>query len=175
MIRDTFRSLNRVFVSEFRPDDVVAGRLRRGARPVWQRLVGENLLLLEGNALVCGLISDVVTGVTLTKLNEANACVGVGDDTTAPAAEQTGLVASVNKLYKGMETGYPMWDTVLAALALDYRAIFLDTEAEFVWAEATLANGATDGDVNLGRLLFDVAIEKTAGRAWAVDYTVKFV
>ena len=175
MMRDSFRSLNRVFVSEFRLDDVVAGVLRRGAHPVWRRLVGENLLLLEGNALVCGLISDAVTGVTLTKLNEANAYVGVGDDATAPAAAQTGLLAVTNKLYKGMEAGYPMWDTVLAPLALDYRAIFIDTEAEFVWAEATLANGATNGDVNLGRLLFDVAIEKTAGRAWAVDYTVKLV
>ena len=171
-LRQPVSSRNRVVISEFSPHDVVAGHLRPGARPRWRLPVGCNLLLDEGNALVCALISDVDTDVVATKLNEANAYIGVGDGVTAPAADQEGLIGP-NKLYKGMDTDYPTWDTNSASLV--YRSLFIDTEAEFVWAEATLANGNSDAAENLGRLLFDVAIEKTAGKIWACDYYVRFI
>jgi hypothetical protein len=158
-------SRNDVFVSEFRLDDVVAGHLRPGAAPRWRRHVGSNLLLADGNALIAGLISDVATGVTLTKLNEANANIGVGDGTTAPARAQIGLVGG-NTLYKPMDTDYPAWDA--ATESLQYRALFLDTFAEFAWAEAVLANAS--GGVCLGRLLFDVVLTKPSGVVWACDY-----
>jgi len=169
-VLERLHSRNHVFVTEFRPEDLVAGHLRPGAVPVWRRHVGCNLLLATGSALVAGLISDVDTGVTLTKLNEANANIGVGDGTTAPARAQTGLVGG-NTLYRGMDTGYPTWDAVNEQL--QYRSLFIDTEAEWVWSEAVL--GAGDAAEGLGRLLFDVAIEKTPGRIWAVDYYVQFV
>ena len=169
-LRQRLQARNNVFVTEFRPEDAVDGRLRKGAVPVWRRHVGCNLLLAEGNALILGLISDVDTGVTLTKLNAGNAYVGVGNGTTAPARAQTGLVGA-STLYKAMDTGYPIWDDVTESLV--YRSLFIDGEAEWVWSEAVLSN-ASDG-VPLGRLLFSTAIEKTPGRIWAVDYTVSFV
>ena len=103
----------------------------------------------------------------MTKLNEANAYIGVGDGVTAPAHAQSGLVGG-NTLYKPMDTGYPTWDA--ATESLDYRALFLDTYAEFTWAEAVLANG--DTGVCLGRLIFDLALTKPSGVVWAVDYLV---
>jgi hypothetical protein len=166
-VLERLHSRNHVFVTEFRPEDLVAGHLRLGAVPVWRRHVGCNLLLSTGSALVAGLISDVDTGVTLTKLNEANANIGVGDGTTAPARAQTGLVGG-NTLYRGMDTGYPTWDAVNEQL--QYRSLFIDTEAEWVWSEAVLANASSG--VCLGRLLFSVPIEKTPGRIWAADYYV---
>jgi hypothetical protein len=103
-----------------------------------------NLLLNEGIdeawLIICNLGSP-------TKFDNSHAYIGVGDSNTAAAATQTGLQASSNKLYKGMDASYPTTGTQKAT----WKSTFDTGEANFDWNEITVANGNSDSAKNLNR------------------------
>lgn len=123
-----------------------------------------NLLLNEG----IGELLDLLCGLgTPTAFNNANARIGVGDSSSAAAATQTGLQASANKLYKGMESSYPSRTNQ----TVTFRAVFGSSEANFAWNEFTIANGASDSAVNLNRLV-SAQGTKASGQTWTVDVAI---
>jgi len=126
---------------------------------------GKNLLLNEG---INELFTILCTAASGTKFDNSNAYIGVGDDNTAAAAAQTGLIAAVNKLYKGMEGGYPTYG---ASQKATWRAVFGASEANFAWNEFTVANGNSDSDDNLNRLV-SAQGTKVNGQVWQVDVEI---
>lgn len=123
-----------------------------------------NLLLNEGINeawnLICG------AGGT-TAYNNANAQIGVGDSTTAEAATQTDLQAATNKLYKGMETGFPTSGSTQKAT---WKSSFGSSEGNYAWQEFSLRNGAT-ADKNLNRKV-SAQGTKTSGQTWTVTLDI---
>jgi hypothetical protein len=117
-----------------------------------------NLLLNEGiNALF-----TLICGDAETKFDNTNAYIGVGDSDTAAAAAQTGLQATTNKLYKGMESGYPQYGSGQKGV---WRSKFLGNEANFPWREITVANGSSDSAKNLNRKVQEMGT-KTSPAEW---------
>ncbi|HQP30147.1 MAG TPA: hypothetical protein PLB81_02390, partial [Deltaproteobacteria bacterium] len=120
-----------------------------------------NLLLNEG----IGALLDLLCGLgSPTAFSNANARIGVGDSSTAAAATQTGLQATTNKVYKGMEATYPSRSNQ----TVTFRAVFGSAEANFSWNEFTVVNGANDDAVNLNRLV-SAQGTKASGQTWTVD------
>lgn len=133
-------------------------------RPFEVSHIDGNLLLNEG----IGALLDLLCGLgSPTAFSNANARIGVGDSSTAAAATQTGLQASTNKLYKGMESGYPS----RANQTVTFRAVFGSSEANFAWNEFSIANGDSDSAVNLNRLV-SAQGTKASGQTWTVDVAI---
>jgi len=124
-----------------------------------------NLLLNEGITALLNLLS----GAAEDAFNNTNANIGVGDSTTEAAATQTGLQAVTNKLYKGMETGYPS----ISGQAITFRSVFGSTEGNFAWQEFTAASGTSDSADNLNRRVDDQGT-KAAGQTWTIDLEITF-
>jgi len=122
-----------------------------------------NLLLNEGIALAW----DLIIGAGGTAFNNANAYIGVGDSTTAASASQTGLQASTNKLYRGMQASYPSRSNQ----TVTWRAQFGSSDANFAWNEFTVANGNSDAATNLNRVV-SAQGTKTSGQTWTVDVAI---
>ena len=126
-----------------------------------------NILLNEGiNALL-----TLAAGGTETAYNNANARLGVGDQTTAEAATQTGLnpaaTVGANELYKAMDSGYPTYGTNQEIV---FRSTFTGTEANFDWNEFTVDNGAT-ASKNLNRKV-SAQGTKVSGQTWQLTLTI---
>jgi hypothetical protein len=130
-----------------------------------QIVVDKNCLLNEGINLMWSLIC----GGAGTAFDEADSYIGVGDQAT-PAADpaQTGLQATTNKLYKGMDADYPEFGADQKAT---WRATFLADEANWAWNEITVANGDSDDDVNLNRLVQSVGTKASPG-VWTVSLEI---
>lgn len=122
-----------------------------------------NLLLNEGIALAW----DLIIGAGGTPFNNTNAYIGVGDSNATESATQTGLQASTNKLYKGMQTSYPS----RSGQTVTWRAQFGSAEGNFAWNEFTVANGDSDSAVNLNRKV-SAQGTKTSGQTWTVDLQI---
>lgn len=122
-----------------------------------------NLLLNEGITA----LQNLLTGGTETAFNNANSYLGVGDSDTAASASQTGLQASTNKAYKGMESGYPQ----ITSQTTTWRAVFGSSEANFAWKEFTVANGNSDSADNLNRKVSDQGT-KASGQTWTLDLSI---
>lgn len=111
--------------------------------------VPNRVVELPGNLLLNEGITELLTlliGGAGTAYSNANARIGVGDSSVAAAATQTDLLAATNKLYKGMDGGYPQ----VTAQKVTFRATFSSTEANYAWNEITVDNGAAAGK-NLNR------------------------
>lgn len=108
----------------------------------------------------------LITGSSSNHFNAANALIGIGDSSTAVSAGQTDLVAATNKTYKGMESG---WPTTPASGAVDFKAIFLTSEANYAWNELVVKN-STSGIC----LLRDITgwSTKTSSEVWYMTLTV---
>lgn len=123
-----------------------------------------NCLLNEGIStlidLICGLGAP-------TAWVEATCRIGVGDDATAPVATQTGLLAVTNKLWKGMNAGYPQKSSQDSI----FQADFIDGEAEYAWLEETITNAADDAGDNLCRQNTNLGT-KPAGQTWRLTGTI---
>jgi hypothetical protein len=112
-----------------------------------RRIVGEaevideatsNLLLNEG----IQRLEDLLIAAGGVAYNNANAYIGVGDTNTAEAATQTelsGAAAATNRFYKAMNATYPS----RATQTVSWQSDFTSGEANFAWAEWTIAAGAT--------------------------------
>ncbi len=132
-----------------------------------QAHIDGNLLLNEGiNALL-----TLAAGGTETAYNNANARLGVGDQTTAEAATQTGLnpagTTGANSLYKAMDAGYPTFGT---SQQIAFRSTFGGTEANFAWNEFTVDNGPTPTK-NLNRKV-SAQGTKASGQTWQLTLTI---
>jgi len=117
-----------------------------------------NLLLNEG----INEIWTILCSAGGTKFDNTNAYLGVGDSNTAAAATQTALQAAVNKLYKGMESGFPTYGTDQKAV---WKSSFASAEANFAWEEFTVANGNSDASINLNRKVESKGT-KLSGTVW---------
>lgn len=154
-----------------------------------RKLVGEaeevaeahgNLLLNEGiqQMLDLTMIATVLTNQTAANAwGNTNAYIGVGDTNTAEVATQTELsaaAAATNRFYKVMVATYP----IRTNQSVDFRADFTTTEANFAWAEWTIAAGATGasgagfltGTKNLNRKVQALGTKSTG--TWTMTGTV---
>ena len=103
-------------------------------------------------------------------LSAANAFIGVGDGTTSFVATQTDLLG-VNKLRKGMDSGFPQ----RTGNVLTFRATYDTDEANFTWAEWGLFN-----DVSTAALMcrkVEALGTKTSAQRWelTIDLTLSVV
>lgn len=129
-----------------------------------ESVIDGNLLLNEG---IAELLDLVIASGTPTNFGNANAYIGVGDSSTAAAATQTGLQASTNKAYAGMESGYPSRTNQ----TVTWRAVFGSAVANFAWQEFSVANGNSDAADNLNRVVSDQGT-KASGQTWTVDVAI---
>ena len=131
------------------PDDVVSAK--------------DNLLLNDG----INLMLDLLIGAGGTAFNNGNSFIGVGDSTTAAAADQDALQASSNKSFKAMESGYPS----VAAQTVTFRSIWASGDGNFAWNEWTISNSNSDSGTNLNRKVAALGT-KAAGSSWTLTVTI---
>jgi hypothetical protein len=124
-----------------------------------------NCLLKEGITALLNLL----IGAAETAFNNSNTYIGVGDNDTPADANQTGLQAAVNKLWKGMDATYP----TITDQTVTFRSTFLETEANFAWKEATIVNASTDAGDNLNRKVQAMG-EKTNAVSRVITVAVTF-
>lgn len=128
--------------------------------------INGNVLLNEGITALLNLL----TGGAETAFSNANSYIGVGDSATAAAATQTGLQAASNKTYKAMSATYPL----ISNQTVTFRAVFGTTDANYVWAEFTIASGNSDAADNLNRVV-SAQGTKASGQTWTADCSLTFV
>lgn len=144
---------------------------------VLRALVGdpEDAVEIHGNLLVnegIQLLEDMTMKATVTSNQVAtnpwsngNAYLGVGDSSTAEAATQTELQAATNRFYKAMNATYPL----RSGQQVSFQSDFTSTEANYVWAEWSVASGATTasgagfttGTTNLNRKVAALGTKST--------------
>jgi hypothetical protein len=155
---------------------------------VLRDLVGEpeESVGIQGNLLVnegiqrfedLTMIATPLTNQTAANAwGNTNAYLGVGDSTTAEAATQTELQAATNRFYKAMNATYPS----RSGQTVTFQSDFATGEANFVWAEWTVAAGATTasgagfttGTTNLNRKV--QALGTKASGVWTLSGQVTF-
>lgn len=121
-----------------------------------------NLFLTSGINELWNLFSGQGANV----FNNANATIGIGDSSTAPAAGQTDLQAGANKTYKGMDGGYPQPPS---AGSIVYRATFGSTDANYAWNEFVLKHSGSGICLDRGTGSFGT---KAAGTTWVATLTL---
>lgn len=116
------------------------------------------------------MVADaLIGGSTYTKLNNANAHLGVGDSATAFAATQTDLVAATNKLRKAMDATYP----TRAANVVTYRSTFATADANWAWNEVGTFNAAAAAQ--MASRVVQALGTKTASSSWVLTHTQTWV
>jgi len=129
-----------------------------------ERVIEGNILQREGILALFNLL----TGAAETAFNNANSYIGVGNSATA-ASDTNGGLLGASKLYKGMETSYPIVGA-LADKKVTFRSVFADSEANFAWEEWTVASGNSDAADNLNRKV-DALGTKTGG-SWQLTVEI---
>lgn len=145
---------------------------------------------IEGNLLVIGgasiqwqtLIGNGVTtqGAATGYFNNANACISVGDSSTAAADTQTELQAATNRTRKAMDATYPLHtDTTGTAgsKSIVFRSTFATTDANYAWQEWGIFNGpGTGGPPTTGARMLNRKVEslgtKTSAATWVITITL---
>jgi len=143
--------------------EVGSDTLRKIAVPEIIEVPG-NLLLNEG----IQRLLDLLIAAGGTSYNNANAYIGVGDTNTAESASQTELQATqnaANRFYKAMNATFPS----RSSQTVSWQSDFTSSEANFAWAEWTIAAGATTasgsgflvGTTNLNRKVSSLGTKVT--------------
>jgi hypothetical protein len=127
----------------------------------------KDVLLHEGITAMFYMIAGI--GSAATKWDNTNARIGVGNDATAPADTQSGLIGA-SKLHKAMNATYPQKS---GDHDLVFQSDFIDTEAEFAWNEETIVNASDDTGQNLCRQNTALGT-KPGGQTWRLTGTVTF-
>jgi len=123
-----------------------------------------NMMLNEGIQAFEDLICDLAT---ITKWDNTNARLGVGDSAADESEAQTGLLGS-NQTFKAMISGsYPS----RSAQTLTWRSEFTDAEGNFAWNEFTVDNGAA-AQQNLNRKV--QASGTKSGGTWTLTLNITF-
>lgn len=123
----------------------------------------QNIVLDTGANEMLKLIGGV-SGATA--FSAANAKIYVGDSATAEAASQTGVLATTNKAYAGMDSGYP----IASGRTLVYRASFDDSTANFAWNESAITNGSGVGAISMNRKVASLGTKATG--TWTLQITI---
>lgn len=123
----------------------------------------QNIILDTGANEMLKLIGGVAGA---TAFSAANAKIYVGSDSTAEAASQTGVIATANKAYAGMDSGYPS----VSGRTIVFRASFDDASANFAWNEAAITNGSGTGAIAMNRKVSALGT-KTTG-TWTLQLTI---
>ena len=123
--------------------------------------VNKNHILDDGAAELWTLFAALAGG---TAFSSSNASIGIGDDSTPVADDQTGLIATVNVYYKAID-GAPTLDQ--NGRRINYVATVPDGQAEFEWEEFVLANSADGSDIQLNRIAQSQG-EKLEGQVRAI-------
>lgn len=110
---------------------------------------------------------DLVGG-SVTEFNNANAHLGVGDDATAFAKNQTDLQAASNKFRRPMEASFP--DVPSAVNIITFRSLFGTGEANFAWEEWGIFNALVAATM-LSRKVESLGT-KTAAQSFQLTVTV---
>lgn len=159
-MKDTFKEY-----CVWRIDKYHSGDYERGAPPFDTVEIEGNLLLNEG---INELLLRAMGNPSGDPWDNSHAYIGVGDSTTAAAATQTGLQATTNKAWKGMESGYPIAGTDQAIV---FRSVFSDSEANFAWNEFTVGNSNDDSGENLNRKVQAIGT-KPSNQTWTITVTI---
>lgn len=136
-------------------------------------LVNEGIQRMLDMTMIATVTSNQVAG---NPWSNGNAFLGVGDSSTAEAATQTELQAATNRFYKAMNATYPSRSSQTISFQSDYTS----TEANFVWAEWSVAAGATTasgsgfttGTTNLNRKVAALGTKSTG--TWTLTAQVTF-
>ena len=123
----------------------------------------QNIILDTGANEMLKLIGGVAGA---TAFSAANAKIYVGSDSTAEAASQTGVLATTNKAYAGMDSGYPS----VSGRTIIFRASFDDSTANFAWRESAVTNGSGVGAISMNRKVASLGT-KTTG-TWTLQLTI---
>jgi hypothetical protein len=124
---------------------------------------------IEGNVLLnegIQLLLDLLIGAGGTTYANANAYIGVGEDSTAAAASQTGLLGSTTT-FRPMESGYPS----RSGQTVTWRAVFGSSDANIAWNEFSVVNGSSSAGTNLNRRV-SAQGTKASGQTWTVDVSI---
>jgi hypothetical protein len=129
-----------------------------------EEVVDGNLMLNEG----IGEMLDLLIGAgSPTTFANASAYIGVGDSNAVESASQTDLQAATNKTYKAMAASYPS----RSGQTVTWRAVFAAADANYAWAEFTIANASSGTGKNLNRKV-SAQGTKTSGQTWTVDLAI---
>lgn len=131
----------------------------------YQTLVCENLFLTTG----INEIWELVTGESANHFSNSLATIGVGDDSTSPAAAQTDLLASTNKTYVGMEATYP---TTPTSGQVQFKASFGSGSANYAWNEMVVRNSTSVICINRSTNSGAGWGTKTVGSTWDATVTL---
>ena len=114
-------------------------------------------------------IAKCITGVGVVLYNNANARLGVGDDTTAWAQTHTDLnpVVAGNEQKNSMMATFP----TRAAGAMTFKASFASGEANFDWEEWAIFNTAA-ADTGMLQRKVENNGTKTSGQVWEFEVVV---
>jgi hypothetical protein len=123
----------------------------------------QNIILDTGANEMLKLIGGV-SGATA--FSAANAKIYVGDSATAEAASQTGVLATTNKAYAGMDSGYPS----VIGRTIVFRASFADSVANFDWSESAVTNGSGVGAISMNRKVSSLGTKVTG--TWTLQITI---
>lgn len=111
------------------------------------------------------MIADAIIGGSgYTKLNAANAHIGVGNSPTPESAAHTDLQGA-SKARKAMDATYPS----RSANVLTFRATFGTGDANFTWEERGLFNASSAGEM-LSRKVVALGT-KTSAASWQITCT----
>lgn len=122
-----------------------------------------NIIVNTGGAILL----DLFAGAGGTAFNNANAYIGIGDSSTAPAVGQTDLQAASNKLRKAMDATFPS----RSGQVMTYKSTFGTSDANYAWNEISMFNAAAAGTMS-NRALVPSPFTKTAGLSIAATYTL---
>lgn len=111
----------------------------------------------------------LITGTGGTQYSNSAAYIYVGDNNTAERANQTGVIATTNKAYAKMDSGYPTVD----GRQMVFRSSFSDAQANFQWNEVCITNGTGVGSIAMNRKVANLGT-KTTG-TWTIQVTVSLV
>ena len=158
-----FKADYAAYVEQFGPVDGPA-RFYAEQSPHEERVIEGNMLQQQGILALFKLL----TGASQTAFTNATSFIGVGNSATGASDADGGLLGG-SKFYKGMEATYPIVGA-LTDKKCTWRAVFADAEANFAWAEWTVANGNSDAADNLNRKV-DALGTKTGG-SWQLSVEV---
>jgi hypothetical protein len=147
-------------------DESVQWHVERGltAQPYEEPLEWPNAYINGGSQVML----DLLIGAAGTPFSNANAYIGVGDSSTAPAASQTDLQAATNKTYKAMDSTFPS----RSGQVMTWKSSFASGDANYVWAECALLNGNNPPTAKMLSRIAQAMGTKVAGTVWTLTYTV---
>ena len=140
-------------------DDVLSS----GEKPYEVCTDVQNIILDTGANEMLKLIGGVSGAVAFSA---ANAKIYVGDDATAEAASQAGVLATTNKAFAAMDSGYPS----VSGRTIVFRASFDDSTANFAWRESAVTNGSGVGAISMNRKVSSLGTKVTG--TWTLQITI---